>query len=128
MLNVTKQSSNRVDLEISGHIDTEEMREGLDKLIELSEGIGDGKMMYRISNPSLPSIGAMVVEIKRLPKLFGLLEKYAKCAVLTDAGWLRTAANIEGTVFPGIDIKGFEMNHVVEAEEWLQASDQPQND
>jgi hypothetical protein len=79
-------------------------------------------MMYRISNPSLPSIGAMVVEIKRLPKLFGLLEKYAKCAVLTDAGWLRKAAEIEGALFPGIKIKSFELQETAAAEAWLQST------
>ena len=123
MLKVTKHSENRVDISLSGALDAQAMREGLDELIELSEGVTHGQMFYKISEFSLPSLAAIGVELARLPKLFGLLGKYDKCAVLTDAGWLRKAATLEGALFPGLDIKSFEFDETAAAEAWLQGED-----
>ena len=122
MLKITKPSADRVDIDLSGKLDAHEMGKALDELIDQSEGISNGKMLYTISAFALPTFGAIGVEMARLPKLFGLLSKFDKCAVLSDSSWLRTAAAVEGALFPGIDIKGFEMHEVDAAETWLKAS------
>lgn len=119
MLTVTKISSNRVDIELNGILDAETMASGLDELIETSEGITNGRMLYRIPEFSMPTVSAFAVELQRLPKLFGLLGKYDRCAVLSDAAWLRTAAEIEGALIPGIKIKSFELHETAAAEAWL---------
>nr|WP_306269348.1 STAS/SEC14 domain-containing protein [Pararhizobium sp. IMCC3301] len=119
MLNITKKSANRVDIELSGSLDADSMRIALDQLIEVSEGVSNGHMLYRISDFSMPTLGAIGVEMARLPKLFGLLGKFDKCAVLSDSNWLRTAATVEGALFPGIDIKSFEFDEIDAAEAWL---------
>ncbi len=119
MLTVTKPAPNRVDIEFSGTLDAETMRVVLDDLFAKSEDVTNGRMLYTITEFSIPSLGAIGVELQRLPKLFGLLGKFDRCAVLSDAGWLRTAAEIEGALFPGIEIKSFELQEVEEAEAWL---------
>lgn len=119
MLTITKSSPNRVDIDLNGGLDAEIMTAGLDDLIAKSEGVQQGRMLYRITDFAMPSLGALAVELTRLPKLFGLLSKFDRCAVLSDAAWLRKAAEIEGAIFPGIDIKGFEMSEVDAAEAWL---------
>ena len=95
------------------------MRTALDELIEASHEVTQGVMCYRITQFELPKVGAIAVELSRLPKLFGLLGKFDKCAVLSDSGWIRTAAEIEGAIFPGIKIKSFELNENEAAEVWL---------
>lgn len=122
MLTITKPSENRIDIELSGSIDADAMRQGLDDLIAQSEGVTQGRMLYRITDFELPSLGAIGVEFSRMPKLFGLLGKFDKCAVLSDTSWIRKAAEVEGALFPGIKIKGFEMQDVDGAEAWLEAS------
>ncbi|MEM8794008.1 MAG: STAS/SEC14 domain-containing protein [Pseudomonadota bacterium] len=119
MFEITKPSANRVDLHVSGAIDSDTMRKALDDLIEKSEGIENGRMLYTIPEMAWPSLGALGVEMARLPKLFGLLGKFDRCAVLTDAGWIKTAAEVEGALFPGIEIKGFGLTEVDKAEAWL---------
>ncbi|MHA6333837.1 SpoIIAA family protein [Qipengyuania sp. CAU 1752] len=121
MLRITKASRNRIDIEFDGKLDADGMRAGLDELIEKADGISNGQMLYRISEFSLPTIGAIGVELTRLPKLFSLLGKFDKCAVLSDAKWIRNAAEIEGAMFPGIQIKGFERDQQEAAELWLQS-------
>lgn len=121
MLNVTKVGPNRVDVELNGGIDSNIMAAGLDKLIDLSEGVQKGRMLYTITDFDMPTLGAIGVEFTRLPKMFSLLSKFDKAAVLSDHAWIRTAAEIEGALFPGIDIKSFHLNEGAAAEAWLAA-------
>lgn len=119
MLKVTKHGANRVDIELSGKLNAENMASALDELIEKSQDVSRGQMLYEIPDFSLPTLGAIGVEMTRLPKLFGLLAKFDKCAVLSDAGWLRKAAAVEGALIPGINIKSFELHERDAAEDWL---------
>ena len=121
MLSVEKTGPNRVDLSLRGSLSTDQMRTALDSLIEMSEDVTNGAMLYRIEGFTYPTVGAIGVELSRLPKLFGLLKKYDRCAVCTDTGWIRTAAEIEGALFPGMDIKAFDLDEVDAAEAWLQS-------
>ncbi|GAA6207034.1 hypothetical protein NBRC116601_03270 [Cognatishimia sp. WU-CL00825] len=122
MLKITKKSPNRVDIELFGTLNTDDMRLGLDELIEVSADVNNGKMLYTITDFTMPTLGAIGVEFTRLSKLFGLLGKFDKCAVLSDASWVRTAAEIEGAVFPGIEIRSFHLNDTIAAEAWLATS------
>ncbi len=122
MLNITKQSGNRVDIHLSGKLDAEGMRTALDALFEASEDVQNGRMLYTINDFSVPTPAAIGVELTRLPKLFGLLSKFDRCAVISDAAWVRKAADIEGAIFPGIDIKSFASDERNAAELWLSAS------
>lgn len=119
MLKITKPSANRIDLELNGDIDADIMRKGLDDLIAHSQDVTDGSMLYTITDFSMPTLGAIAVEMARIPKLFGLLRKFNKCAVLSDESWLRTAAAVEGALFPGIEIKSFALADRAAAEAWL---------
>jgi len=119
MLTVSKPSPNRVDIELSGTLDAETMRTALEDLIAKSEDVTNGRMLYTIPEFAMPTLGALGVELQFLPKLFGLLGKFDRCAVLSDASWIRTAAEIEGALFPGITIKSFELDNLEAAETWL---------
>lgn len=119
MLTVTKPSETRIDIELSGAVDAETMRVALEDLITKSEDVTDGRVLYTITDFSMPSLGAIGVELQLLPKLFGLLGKFERWAVISDASWLRTAAEIEGALIPGIEIKSFELDQTDEAEAWL---------
>ncbi|MCA0903166.1 STAS/SEC14 domain-containing protein [Qipengyuania aquimaris] len=119
MLTITKPSADRVDITLDGKIDADIMRTALDDLIAKSDGVKGGKMLYRITNFELPTLSAIAVEFTRLPKLFGLLGAFDKCAVLSDSDWLKKAAEIEGALFPGIEIKSFGLDQQDVAEEWL---------
>lgn len=120
MLNVTKAGANRVHVEINGGIDANIMAAGLDELFRLSEGVENGTMLYTITDFDLPTLGAIGVEFSRLGKLFNLLGKYDKCALLSDHSWIRTAAEVEGALLPGLAIKSFHLNERSAAEAWLE--------
>ena len=119
MLSVKKIAPNRVDIELSAVLDGDMMAAGLDELVELSKDITDGVMMYRIPSFSMPTGGAFVAEMMRLPQLFQMIQHFDRCAVVTDIGWIAAAAQVEGALIPGLEIKSFGADDEQAAEAWL---------
>jgi hypothetical protein len=119
MFTVTKNQPNRIEIEVNGGIDANIMTAGLDEMFRLSEGVENGTMLYTITELDMPTMGAVGVEIARLSKLFHLLGKYDKCAVLSDHSWIRTAAELEGALIPHFEMKSFHMDERSAAEAWL---------
>ena len=119
MFKVTRHGDNRLDVELSGRLDSDEMKTALDDLVDLSDTIENGKMLYDIIDFNMPSMNAIAIELSRLPELFGLIKKYSKIAVLSDTNWIKKASELEGMLIPGLDIKAFDREQREEAEKWL---------
>ena len=119
MFKVEKNGMNRLDIQLSGKLDTEEMKTALDELVSKSKNIEHGKMLYDVIDFHLPSLSAIGIEFSRLPSMFGLLKKFDRAAVLTDKTWLKKVSEFEGGLFPGLEIKAFNRDQKEEAEAWL---------
>jgi hypothetical protein len=119
MFKVIQAGTNRLDIEMSGKLNAEEMRIALDELVTKSRNIENGKMLYDLIDFHIPSLSAIVIEFSRLPSMFGLLKKFDRAAVLTDKTWLKKVSEFEGALFPGLEIKAFNRDQKVEAEAWL---------
>ena len=119
MFKVIQNGIDRLDVEMSGKMDTEEMKIALDELVSKSKNIKNGKMLYEVIDFHLPSLGAIVIEFSRLPSMFGLMKKFDRAAVLTDKSWLQKVSELEATLYPGLEIKAFNRDQKVEAEAWL---------
>ena len=120
MFKVTLNGPNRLDIEMSGKLETEEMKKALDELASKAENIEKGKMLYDVIDYHLPSLGAISVELARLPALFKLIKKFDRAAVLTDKNWIKKVSEFEGRLFPGLEIKAFDRAEKSQAEEWLE--------
>ena len=119
MLTVTKTGLTRIDVAIEGQVDADAMRRGLDELIARSEGISNGRMLVEAPEFVMPSPGAIAVELARLPKLLGLIRRFDRAALVSDSEWLRGAAEMEGAVIPGLQVKAFPLAARNDAEAWL---------
>ena len=119
MFKVINNGANRLDIEMSGKLNAEDMKIALDELVIKSKNIENGKMLYTIIDFHLPSPGAIGVEFSRLPAMFRLMKKFDRAAVLTDKTWLKKVSEFEGALFPGLEIKAFNRDQKVEAESWL---------
>ena len=120
MFKVLRNGENRIDVEYSGKLDSEEMRVALDVLSHTSEGIEHGLMLYRIGDFTLPTLGAVAVELARIPQLFRFVRRFDRMAVVVDKAWVRKASELEGALIPGLRIKAFDLGQEEEAEAWLQ--------
>ncbi len=119
MFTVEVNGENRLDIEFSGKLDSDAMQVALDDLINKSQSIENGRMLYRIGDFDMPTLGAIGVELSRLPKLFKLIGKFDKAAVIANQSWIRGASEIKGALIPGLDIKAFEIGEEADAEAWL---------
>lgn len=119
MLTIDKRSDNRIDITLSGALDADAMRAGLHDLLDKAEGMEHGQMLYRIPDFAMPSLGAIMVELGLLPRLFSLLHRFDRCAVLSDAPWLRQTAEVKGAIIPGLTIRAFGLEEEAAAEAWL---------
>ncbi len=119
MFKIVPNGVNRLDIELSGKLDAEDMRVALDELENKSKNIENGKMLYEIIDFHIPSLGAIGVEFSRLPAMFGLMKKFDRAAVLTDKTWLKKVSELEGILYPGLEIKAFNRDQKAEAEAWL---------
>src|SRR5690606_4787997 len=121
MFHVTRIGDNRIDVDFSGKLDSNEMRFALDELMRKSEGISHGQMLYRIGDFDLPTLGAVGVELSRIPQLFRFIRRFDRCAVVAGKEWVRRASEIEGALIPGLTIKAFDQHEAERAHQWLEA-------
>lgn len=121
MLKITKSAPNRLDLELQGKITTEDMQEILDEFITLSKEMEHGKILYTIYDFDFPSMDAIMVKLSRLPELLGLLKRFDRMAIVTNKTWLQKAAEFEGFLIPGLEIKAFDLDEKAQAQAWLAA-------
>jgi hypothetical protein len=119
MFKITQNGSNRLDIEMSGKLNTEDMKTALDELVSKSENIENGKMLYDVIDFHIPSLGAIGLEFSRLPSMLGLMKKFDRAALLTDKTWLKKVSELEGALYPGLEIKAFNRDQKEEAEAWL---------
>ena len=119
MFTVTRKGTNRLDIELTGKLNSEEMQIALDELVDKSKEIEKGKMLYDVIDFHLPSLSAIVIEFSRLPSLFGFIKKFDRAAVLSDKKWIKKTSEFEGMLISGLEIKAFDRDQREEAEAWL---------
>ena len=119
MFKVNQNGKNRLDIEMRGKLDADGMRTALDELASKAENIENGVMLYDVVDFHIPSLGAIGIEFSRLPSMLKLVKRFDRAAVLTDKSWLKKASELEGALFPGLEIKAFDRDQRAEAEEWL---------
>ena len=119
MLDIHVKEPGVIHIELNGEVDAAAMESGLNRLCELCEDLHNGKLFYRITNFKMPTLAALGVEFMMMPKLFRLIGKVDKAAVLTDESWIKTASIIEGALIPGLEIRAFDLAHRDSAEDWL---------
>jgi hypothetical protein len=123
MYKITGNGIDRLDIEMSGKLNSDEMKMVLDELENKSRNILDGKMLYDVIDFHLPSLNAIAVEFSRLPSMWKVMKKFRRAAVLTDKTWIKKISEFEGLFFPNLRIKGFDRNQKAEAEAWLDSPD-----
>ncbi len=121
MMNISKVISDRVEVEFSGKIDGEQMTKVIDDMFAAIADMENGLLMYHIGELEMPTVGAIAVELKNLPKIFRLAHKIDRIAVVCDQGWIQTATEIEGKIIPGLEMKSFDLDKENAAIEWLEA-------
>jgi hypothetical protein len=112
-------SDQRLNLEVSGSVSAEEVARVLQEFEEKTEGMEDGAVLYKLHDFEMPSLSAVAVKLKDLPRWLRVMRKIGKMAVIADRQWIGKIAELEGLLLPGIEIKGFGLDEGASAEAWL---------
>ena len=72
------------------------------------------------------TLSGLIEDLARGLKAIGQWRRFARYAVVAEAGWLRTIAEIEGKLLPGIEIRTYEPAESEAAMAWLTAHTAPQ--
>lgn len=119
MFDLKEDPQGFVRLSIGGEIDHQEMRAGLEAFLACLKDDQKTDFLYTIEKFDFPGIAALGVEFGYLPLLIQSISKIGKVAVVADQAWLRTAADIEGWLIPGLTIETFEPQETEKAIAWL---------
>lgn len=65
----------------------------------------------------MSALGTMAVEVAQIPQPFKVVRWFDRMAVVVDKQKIRTASEVEGSLFPGLTAKAFDSTQ--EAEVWL---------
>ncbi len=123
MFKIQRISENQLDVEMSGKLDSAGMARVLDDLVAKSEGIENGKILCDVIDYQLPSLGAITLELSRLPELFDLIKRFRRIAVLSDKAWLKRIGELKGKLLPMLQIKAFDRNEREAALQWLESEE-----
>lgn len=121
MFEVVRNGVNRIDIDFSGKFGRDQMGVALDMLFSSAEEVENGRMLCRINDYDFPTLGAIGVELSRLPEAFRFIRKFDRVAVLVNKNWIKKASEIEGALIPGLAIKAFDLEEEAEAEKWLES-------
>jgi hypothetical protein len=121
MFNITRESDGLILLHITGRIDAAEMESGLQHLFaDLAEETG-ARILFRMDDAVLLELSAIAVELRHLPHMLRMMSRIDRVAVLSDEGWVRTGAEIEGRMIPGVEIRSWPLSEEAEARAWAGA-------
>jgi hypothetical protein len=121
MFKVERSSDDRLDIQMSGKLDNEGMLKALDELVENPKASVTENMLYEVVDYHPPSLGAIGIELSRIPEMSGFIKKFSRAAVLSDKAWLKTISELEGKLMPGLEIRKFSREQKSEAVEWLES-------
>jgi hypothetical protein len=95
------------------------MEAGLDAFLAAAEPLERFDVLYLVRDLRVPTLGAIRVELTRFGRLWRLLRRFGRVALVADQAWVRNVAKVEGAVIPGLTIRTFEPDEEAEARSWL---------
>lgn len=114
-----REGPSLVRLEVGGEIGAAEMEAGLDRFLSVAEGMDRFDVLYVVQDVRIPTLGAIRVELARIGRLWRLLPRLGKIALVANQGWVRSAAKAEAAVIPGLTIETFGPDEEAQARAWL---------
>lgn len=118
-IGVEREGVDLIRLDIEGEIGPDAMREGLEAFLAATEPLERFDILYLVRDMKMPSLEAIRVELGYFGRLWRLIPRIGRAALVADQGWLRTAAKVEAAVIPGLTIETFTSDEEERARAWL---------
>ncbi len=116
-----------VAFRVSGKVTKEDVElawASLDAALDEAETIG---LYAEVVGLDGFTLAGLVEDLARGIKALGEWGRFARYAVVSDKAWLRTLADLEGKLLPGIEIRTYTPEEAPAAVAWLTAHTAPQS-
>ncbi len=107
-IRVGREGEDLIRLDVEGEIDAEEMRKGIEAFLSVAETLEGFDLLYIVRDMRMPSLAAMRVELGYFGRLWRLIPRMRRSALVANQRWIRTAAKAESAIIPGLTIETFE--------------------
>jgi len=121
MNTVSRTGDDRLDVIVSEKLDADGATQLIDAMIKHAEGIENGRMFIDIEEFEMPTLGALKIELSRLPEAIRFTRQFSRVAVLSGETWVNAISSLESKLIPGLVIKSFRRDQRYQAESWLQS-------
>ena len=111
-----------VRLTVTGTPTQDELKAANDWFDALQSQYEDIPLYLEIPKMHFDGLGDIRKTFLGLAHIMRGMEQVEKCAVVTDSPFLRSTAQIEGSVLPNMDVDAFPIVDLARAEEWLEAA------
>lgn len=116
-----------VAFRVSGKVTKEDVElawASLDAALDEAETIG---LYAEVVDLGGVTLTGLVEDLAHAIKALGEWHRFARYAVVSDKAWLRTLADVEGKLLPGIEIRTYTPEESEAAIAWLTAHTVPQS-
>ncbi len=104
---VDRTGPNSLRLAFAGSLDAQTMEVGLDVLSTAMAGMTHGDALMIDEGATLPSLGAIAVEMRHWPQMLAMLHQLDRVALVSHNQMFRTMAVVESALIPGYEIRNF---------------------
>ena len=112
-----------LSFEIDGTVTAPDMDDLYNAVEKVTEGKGPVHICGEIHGVGGLTLDAIGASFKRGAGLIGRIARVKRYAVVSDIGWIKTVAELEGAVIPGMTVRVWPTAHREEALAW--ASEPP---
>lgn len=118
MFRIAHSPDGLIEVHIDSTSDAAETEAALQHLIADIEAAEGSNLLVHMGPVGIPDISAFAVQLRHLPHLLRLLSRIDRIAVLSDQGWVRAGAEIDGLLLPGVDIRAWPNGDEAAARIW----------
>ena len=116
---ISTENDKLIAIDAQGVLSAENIEEGLERLLDLTQQHEDAGILIRMSHMDLGALMKVARDIARRPEYLELKGRAGRAAILTNQAWIRNSATIETSVMPRLDAKVFDLSEEVDARVWL---------
>lgn len=119
MLSITTLSPAALEMVVDGPMSRADVASAFDQLEAVLDKTETLDLLVDVRGKPDLHLGLIIEELKRLPLVIRMIRAIGRVALIADAGWVRTAAKIEGAVIPGVHYETYERDEAAHARRWL---------
>jgi hypothetical protein len=126
MIDIESISPKAHKILVYGEISGEDVKKLIAFVKSQNEAQAGGNVLFDLVSMAGYAFGAVAGELVHAPAMMQWITRLGRIAVVSDEGWIRTAARLESALLPGVTYSVYDADEAEAAEAWvLEDSNRP---